>query len=249
MKKPKSVLWVQIFIAFLAISCLPALWQQLSRSPSLFASLGERLRFYSFTAFLLVIPVGAIWAIGSIQLRRPGARLNTALLLALLLAAALRRLPPAATLQALAGGRLSGGALGAAAWPVILGLLTALLLIAMLFDPLLRRYLASRPDGASGVDLVHGVPQRLEEGDHQEVAEPGRQNEEDERRRQPDQGVLEPDFFEEQSGDQDRSTESRQAGENPSTIRVDLGSGLPRPATRATMALRCSPSRWPAQRM
>src|SRR5882724_3715093 len=102
MKKPKSVLWIQLFIALLAITCLPALVQQLSRSPSLFASLGERLRFYSFTVLLLSIPIGAIWTIRSIQVRRQGARLNTALLLALLLVAALRRLPPAATLQAMA---------------------------------------------------------------------------------------------------------------------------------------------------
>jgi len=146
MKKPKSVLWIQLFIALLAITCLPALGQQLSRSPSLFASLGERLRFYSFTVLLLSIPIGAIWTIRSIQVRRQGARLNTALLLALLLVAALRRLPPAATLQAMAAGRLAGGALGAASWPVILCLVTALLLLATLFDPLLRRYLSSRPE-------------------------------------------------------------------------------------------------------
>ena len=173
MKKPKTVLCVQLFIALLAMAYLPALRQQLSRSLSLFASPVERLRFHSFTVLLLSVPVGAIWVIGSIQARRPGARLNVALLLVLPLIASFRQLPPASALVALADGQLSGEALGAAAVPVTLCLVSALLLLATLFDPLLRQYLSSRPIGTTGANGVPDVPEN--------VMEPGRQEGGDER--------------------------------------------------------------------
>ena len=137
-RKPRTILWIQLFVGLLAVAMLPYLWRLATSPLSVFASGEARLQTYIATAKGAFIPLGAAWVIIALQLRLRKARLSAAGVLSLVCVSFLFAMP-----DAIASARATGdpsAVLPRVVGAAIIPFLAACLLGALMFEPAVRQY-------------------------------------------------------------------------------------------------------------
>jgi hypothetical protein len=150
-RKPRTILWIQLFIGLVGALTVPVALRFAASPLSVFASAATRFQVFLMVLRAVFIPLGALWVIVALQLRRRRARFSATSVLVIILVTTSMALPHAVARARAVGDpkvvlpRTIGGAL--------VPFLAACLLGALAFERPVRDYL-----GTTTTDPESGRP-------------------------------------------------------------------------------------------